>query len=137
MNGINDGDVAFGLVWAERDWWPLSRLLAVGLAFGLFAHFRLGWNPHPREFWAIPAGICVILTFAVALSFGLAHVCLVALMLPLCGIILCNDLFYDASLWMARVVVGGRSPKIGASLGLCGEILLFGAAVASIHRWLF
>ncbi|MDE2038441.1 MAG: hypothetical protein KGO96_02860 [Elusimicrobia bacterium] len=136
MNGISDGDAAFGLVWTERDWWPLSRLLAVCLAFGLFAHFRLGWNPHPRELWTITGGIAVILSFIVMLSSGLAHVCLIVLMIPLCGIILCNDWFYDASYWLAQLALRLRSRPLFAALGLCGEILLFAGLAVLLRRLL-
>lgn len=126
----------FSLAWAERDWWPLTRLLIVGLAFGLFAHARLGWNPHPRDLWAIPGGIAMIVSFIVMLSSGLAHICLIALMLPLCGIILCNDWFYDVSYWLARAALRLKSGALLAALGLCGEILLFGSLGALVHRLL-
>jgi hypothetical protein len=120
-----DDKIAYPIA-EERDWWPLTRLLSVGLAFGVVAHLKFGWNPHPRDLWAVPGGITVILSFVVMLSSGLAHICLVALMLPLCGIILCNDWFYDISHWMLRTVLRLRSRISLAVLGLCGEIFLFG-----------
>lgn len=67
----------------------------------------------------------MILAFIVMLSSGLAHICLVALMFPICGIILCNDGFYDATRWVLRVAFRIRSERLLAVLGLCGEILLF------------
>jgi hypothetical protein len=118
----------------ERDWWPLTRLLTVGLFFGLVAHLKFGWNPHPRDLWAIPGGIAVILSFVIMLSSGLAQMCLVALMLPICGIILCNDWFYDLSHWIARAVLRLRSGRPLAVLGLCGEIILFGVVAYTIRR---
>ena len=43
---------------AERGWWPLPRLLTVGLVFGLAAHYwRFGWNTASRELWACPEGL--------------------------------------------------------------------------------
>jgi hypothetical protein len=118
----------------ERDWWPLTRLLTVGLVFGVVAHLKFGWNPHPRDLWAIPGGIAVILSFVIMLSSGLAHMCLVALMLPLCGIILCNDWFYDVSHWTLRTVLRLKSPRLLAALGLSGEILLFGGIALLFRR---
>jgi hypothetical protein len=86
--------------------------------------------------WAIPGGIAMILSFIVMLSAGLAHICLVVLMIPLCGIILCNDWFYDASRRLARLVLRLRSRALLAALGLCGEILLFAGLALLLRRLL-
>ena len=56
------------------------------------------------------------------------------LCIPLCGIILCNDWFYDATCVTLRMVLRLRSRALLAVLGLCGEILLFGAAATLIYR---
>lgn len=112
--------------WSERDWWPLTRLLMVGLAFGLHAHWKFGWNPHPRDLWALPGGILAILSFIVLLSSSMAHVCLVVLAIPMCGIIMLNDWLYDFSRAGCRVFLGER-PRVVLNLaGLSGEIALFG-----------
>jgi hypothetical protein len=116
------------LTWGERDWWPLTRLLTVGLAFGFLAHWRFGWNPVVRDLWSIPGGFLTIFSFILLLSSTMAHLCLVVLSIPMCGIILCNDWFYDATHWTLRIVLRLRSRALLAVLGLCGEIALFGLA---------
>ncbi|MDE2038647.1 MAG: hypothetical protein KGO96_03920 [Elusimicrobia bacterium] len=114
------------LSWGERDWWPLTRLLTVGLAFGLLAHWKLGWNPVARDLWALPGGILTILSFVVLLSPAMAHVCLVVLAIPMCGIIMLNDWLYDLSRASCRVFLGTRSRVVLDLAGLSGEIALFG-----------
>ena len=110
---------------AGRDWWPLTRLLTVGLVFGLLAHWRLGWNPHLRDLWAVPGGLATIFLFIVALSSSLAHICLVVAAIPFCGVILLNDWLYDAAAWTCRTVLRVTSRWTLAFGGLCGEIILF------------
>ncbi len=114
------------LAWDERDWWPLTRLLIVGLAFGLLAHWKFGWNPVARDLWALPGGVLTILFFVVLLSSTMAHVCLVVLAIPLCGIIMLNDWLYDFSRASCRVYLRTRSRVALNLAGLCGEIALFG-----------
>lgn len=121
----------------ERDWWPLTRLLTVGLVFGLVAHWRFGWNPVLRDLWALPGGFVTLFSFVVLLSSAMAHLCLVALAIPMCGVILLNDWFYDATVWTLRMVLRLRCRAVLAVLGLCGEILMFGGlayAVGSLLR---
>ncbi|MDE2142868.1 MAG: hypothetical protein KGJ84_10690 [Elusimicrobia bacterium] len=112
--------------WSERDWWPLTRLLIVVLSFGLVAHWKFGWNPAARDLWALPGGIVAILSFVVLLSSTMAHVCLVLLAIPLCGIIMLNDWLYDLSRASCRVLLGTRSRVVLNLAGLSGEIALFG-----------
>ncbi len=133
MKEIRHGDNAFGLVWAERDCWPLTRLLVVALAFGWIAHWRFAWNPAWRDVWALPGGIAAIFLTIVALSSGLAHVVLVAAAIPLCGIILLNDWLYDLSAAAYRVALRPRSAGIIALAGLIGELVLFGGLAYAVH----
>ena len=116
------------------DWWPLTRLLTVGLVFGLVAHWRFGWNPVVRDLWALPGGIVALLSFAVLLSSAVAHLCLVALAITMCGIILLNDWLYDATVWSLRMVLRLKSRTVLAVLGLCGEIVMFGGIAHALRR---
>lgn len=129
-------DQPFSLALGERDWWPLTRLLAVAFSFGLLAHCRFGWNPPLRDLWALPGGLATIFLFAVALSSTLAHVFLIAAAIPLCGIILLNDWLYDATCWILRTVLRLRSRISVAVLGLCGEVALFGGIALLIRKFL-
>ncbi|OYV35757.1 MAG: hypothetical protein B7Z81_08335 [Acidocella sp. 20-61-6] len=104
----------------------LTRLLTVGLSFGLLAHWKFGWNPVARDLWALPGGILTILSFVVLLSATMAHVCLVVLAIPMCGIIMLNDWLYDFSRASCRVFLGTRSRVVLNLAGLSGEIALFG-----------
>ena len=108
----------------------------MALVAGMFAHWRLGWNPHLRDLWSLPGGVATIFLFIVALSSTLAHVALVALSVPLCGVILLNDWLYDASLWVCRAVLRLKSSAVLAAGGLCGEIILFGALAVLVRRFL-
>lgn len=64
------------------DWWPLARLLIVLTVFGTFAHFRLGWTPEFDRLAAFPREVFEVFSLFTLLSFGLAHLYLVLLMLP-------------------------------------------------------
>jgi len=123
--------------WGERDWWPLTRLLTVGLAFCLLAHWAFGWNLGARNLWALPGGILAIFSFVLLLSSGLAHVCLVVLMAPVCGIILLNDWFYDLSRAVCQILLRTHSHIVLNLAGLCGEIALFGLATYLLKVYLF
>jgi hypothetical protein len=106
----------------------------VGLAFGLVAHWKFGWNPAVRDLWALPGGLLTIFSFILLLSSAMAHVCLVALSIPLCGIILLNDWLYEISKQLCLVVLRMRPGPLLALSSLCGEIALFGGLGLLIVR---
>ena len=116
------------------DWWPLARLLTTAAVLGLAAHHQLGWTPDIRQLAKQPREIFEVLSFFTLVSFAMAHLYVMLLMLPLYAIVTLNDAFYDISLWAARAVFRLRSPFALAISGLLGEAALFAAAFTLIRR---
>ncbi|MBI5595378.1 MAG: hypothetical protein HY928_04740 [Elusimicrobia bacterium] len=116
------------------DWWPLARLLTVLAVFGILAHARLGWTLDFRPLREFPRQVFEVFSLFTLLSFGLAHLYLVLLMLPLYALVTLNDTFYDATIWVARTVFRLRPGRVLSLAGLGGELLLFAAGAALIHR---
>ncbi len=116
------------------DWWPLVRLLTVLSVFGAIAYFDLGWKVRATEALALPRRVFEVLSFLALLSYALAHLYLILLMFPLYAVVTLNDTFYDMSVWTLRTVFRMRSGRGLSLAGLCGEILLFGAAAVPICR---
>jgi len=121
------------MVW---DWWPLARLLVTASVLAFAAHHYLGWTPDPGELAALPRRSFEVLSFCTLLSFGLAHLYLVLLMLPLYAMVTLNDTFYDAAIWVVRTVFRLRPGRVLSLAGLGGELLFFAACTALIHRML-
>jgi hypothetical protein len=116
------------------DWWPLARLLTVLFVFGTFAQFRLGWTLEPSRLAAFPRDVFEVFSLFTLLSFGLAHLYLLFLMLPLYAVVTLNDAFYDAAVGLSRMVFRLRPGRVLSLAGLGGELLLFAAGAALIRR---
>lgn len=119
-----------------RDWWPFTRLLITATALGAGAHFLLGWELQPRMLFALPPQILGVLSILAMLSFVLADLYLLLLLVPLYVLAVLNDWFYAASKWACRAVLGPRPGPVLATGGLLGETLLFGG-LAYLLRCLF
>ena len=113
------------------DWWPLARLLTVLGAFGSLASL----SSHSLDLGSLqslPGRVFEVFTFFTLLSFALAHLYLMLIMLPLYALVTLNDTFYDLSVWVIKTVLRPRSKGAVAAAGLCGELLLFGAVAALV-----
>ncbi len=114
------------------DWWPLARLLTVLAFFGALAHLRFGWTLDPAQVLTLPRRTFEVFSFFTLVSSGLAHLYLVALMFPLYAVVTLNDVFYDAGRAVFEAL-GVRSQQALNTLGLGGELLLFGVCFAAIR----
>jgi len=99
------------LTWAEWDWWPLARLLTTGTVLGFAAHRYLGWTPDLRPLATLPRELFEVFSFFALISFGLAHLYLLLIMLPLSSVVVLNDTFYDASRHAPRDTRPARAPR--------------------------
>lgn len=116
------------------DWWPLARLLTVLGTFASLAWLYFGWTLDPFQVLSLPRRVFEVFSFFTLLSSGLAHLYLVLLMFPLYALVTLNDVFYDATLWIASRAFPVRSRRVLMAIGLSGEILLFVVAIAAIYR---
>lgn len=118
------------------DWWPLARLLTVLAVFGILAHARLGWTLDFKPLREFPRQVFEVFSLFTLLSFGLAHLYLILLMLPLYALVTLNDTFYNATIWAGRTMFRLR-PGRGLSLvGMAGELVAFSAALVLAERLL-
>ena len=119
---------------ARWDWWPLARLLTVLAVFGILAHVRLGWTLDLGPLRVFPRQVFEVFSLFTLLSFGLAHLYLILLMLPFYALVALNDTFYEATIWVGQTVFRLRPGRVLSLAGLGGELLLFAASAALIHR---
>ena len=111
---------------AQWDFWPLTRLLLVIAALGLWAHWRFGWNlPTLPQLERYAFGQVAAFSLCAMLSSALARLYLAVLLFPLYVTVVLNDWFYEGSRFLLRLVSGLHSPRGEAGCALAGEIGLF------------
>lgn len=93
---------------------------------GLASHVFLGWQVRPREALTLPGQMLGVLSILAMISFALADLYLLVLLVPLYAVAVLNDWTYSASRHACRAVLRLESAALLAFGGLCGEILLFG-----------
>ena len=118
------------------DWWPLTRLLTVLAVFGTFAHLRSGWTLELGRLTDISWQMFEVFSVFTLLSFALAHLYLLLLMLPIYAVVTLSDTLYDAAIWVGRTVFRLRPGRLLSLAGLGGELVLFSAAALFIRRLL-
>ena len=121
---------------ARWDSWPLTRLLTLFAAVGLWSYWRFGWSPPSLpDLTRLGIGVFQTLCLLALFSFPAARLFLVVLMFPLYAAIVLHDCFYDGSYWALGLILGTRSPRLSAGLALAGELGLF-LGVCSVAEFL-
>ncbi len=118
------------------DWWPLARLQTVLAVLGTFAHLRFGWTPELGRLTDFSWQMFEVFSVFTLLSFALAHLYLLLLLLPIYAVVTLNDTLYDATIWVRKTVFRLRPGRLLSLAGLGGELLLFSAGALLIRRLL-
>jgi len=116
------------------NYWPLTRLLAVGASLSLQAHL-CGWDVPWEIILALPGRVIATLLGLLLFSTTLAYVYAGLWLIPLMIVVLLNDWTYEASRWALRTLFRLRSHRLLAAVSLCSEAALFAGGFVLLRRF--
>lgn len=112
---------------APRDYWPLIRLLVVLTTFGLWGHWRFGWNEASLP--AIEkglAGMLGVFCFCGLISYTLGRFYAMVVIFPFYATTVLNDWLYAGCYWLFRTILRLLYiRRVSAFAALVGELSLF------------
>ncbi|OIO09662.1 MAG: hypothetical protein AUJ52_06060 [Elusimicrobia bacterium CG1_02_63_36] len=120
-----------GSVRLERDWWPLTRLIVVGLGLYAASFVVPGWGEAAARLVGVGGEILRTAFGLMFVSPVVAHVYLGLMMVPIVIFVLLNDWIYDAAEAPLRRLTrsypghGARWTALGLELGVFAVLAEF------------